>query len=114
MSIKYSGIGRMSSHTSDEFVLLADKYNIKPYLFPPRCTHILQPLEVKCFNPYRHYHDKCIKKALFQGEMSCNLVSFMWDLPEIRQKALTPATIQSEQACFVPFGLDMDDINFRL
>jgi hypothetical protein len=37
----------------------------------------------------------CIKKALRQGEVAYNLVSFMWDLPEIRQKALTPATIQS-------------------
>jgi hypothetical protein len=84
-----------SSHTSDEFVLLANKYNIKPYPFPPHCTHILQPLDVKCFNPYKHYHDKCIKKALRQGEVAYNLVSFMWDLPEIRQKGLTPATIQS-------------------
>ena len=120
--IKYSGteendprvtlllMDNHSSHTSDEFVLLADKYNIKPYPFPPHCTHILQPLDVKCFNPYKHYHDKCIKRALRQGEVSYNLVSFMWDLPEIRQKALTPATIQSgfltpglwpldEQAC---------------
>ena len=33
--------------------------------------------DVKCFNLYKHYHDMCIKRALRQGEVTYNLVSFM-------------------------------------
>jgi hypothetical protein len=58
-------------------------------------THILQPLDVAVFQPYKAYHDKAIKKALRQGEFEYGLADFFYDLKDIRVKALLESTIRS-------------------
>ena len=42
------------SHTSDDFVIMAREHNILIYAFPLHLTHVLQPLDVGVFQPYKH------------------------------------------------------------
>ena len=42
------------SHTTLEFVLRATEMNIHPYPFPSHLTHVMQPLDVGVFQPYKH------------------------------------------------------------
>ncbi|KAG4430700.1 hypothetical protein IFR05_013819 [Cadophora sp. M221] len=55
----------------------------------------MQPCDVKVFNKVKGWHSKCVRRAVRQGECYYNIVSFMWDLPEIRREALDEITIQS-------------------
>ena len=43
-----------------EFVILAHENHIKPMEFPLHLTHILQPLDVGVFRPWKHYHNLAI------------------------------------------------------
>jgi hypothetical protein len=45
---------RHSSHMDPEFTLRATAHNIHPYPFPGHLTHVLQPLDVGVFQPYKH------------------------------------------------------------
>ena len=42
------------SHLSLAFTIRADECNILTYAFPSHLTHILQPLDVGIFQPYKH------------------------------------------------------------
>jgi DDE superfamily endonuclease len=42
------------SYCTEEFQKLASENNIILYPFPSHLTHILQPLDVGCFQPYKH------------------------------------------------------------
>ena len=41
------------SHTSSDFIITAEEYNIILFAFPSHLTHILQPLDVGIFQPYK-------------------------------------------------------------
>jgi hypothetical protein len=43
-----------TSHCTPEFTLLARDNNVHIYAFPSHLTHILQPLDVRIFHPYKH------------------------------------------------------------
>ena len=43
-----------TSHCTPEFTILASENNILIYAFPSHLTHILQPLNVGIFQPYKH------------------------------------------------------------
>jgi hypothetical protein len=49
----YDGHG---SHDTDEFKQLAQENNIILYMFLPYLTYLLQPLDVGCFQTYKHFH----------------------------------------------------------
>jgi hypothetical protein len=57
-------------------------------------THVIQPLDVAIFNPYKHWHDKAVKKAIREGETTYGIADFMYDLPEIRDQTFKPRTIK--------------------
>lgn len=48
------------SHTHSEFVRVCYSKNILPFRLPPHITHLLQPLDVVCFQPLKHYHAEAI------------------------------------------------------
>jgi hypothetical protein len=43
-----------SSHMDPKFTLRATAHNIHLYPFPSHLTHVLQPLNVGVFQPYKH------------------------------------------------------------
>lgn len=42
------------SHMDPDFIIKATALNIHPYPFPGHLTHVLQPLDVGVFQPYKH------------------------------------------------------------
>lgn len=73
-----------TSHINDDFDIEAEKHNIWPYRFPSHLTHILQPLDVAVFHPYKHWHNKAIAKALREGQNFYGINDFLYDLKDIR------------------------------
>ena len=62
----------MDSHTSHytlEFTLLARDNNVHIYAFPSHLTHILQPLNVRIFHPYKHWHKQAVYTAIWNLDL---------------------------------------------
>ena len=72
---------------------MATKSNILIWAFPPHLTHILQPLDVGIFQPYKYYHREAVHKAIRDMDLEYNLASFIRDLPYIREQTFKESTI---------------------
>ena len=48
------------SHLTYEFYDYAQKHCIELFRLPPHSTHLTQPLDVGCFQPYKHYRTETI------------------------------------------------------
>ena len=81
------------SHTSPEFTILAAESNIWIWTFPSHLTHILQPLDVGIFHPYKYYHRVAVHNAIRDMDLNYNVVSFIRDLPHIREQTFKESTI---------------------
>ena len=81
------------SHETGDIIRLA--YDNKILLYPllAHLTHCMQPLDVGCFQPYKHWHDKAIKESLAKFDTEYGIRSFLRDLPEIRAKTFKKDTI---------------------
>jgi hypothetical protein len=77
-----------------EFIQLANENNILSYSLLAHLTHCMQPLDVGCFQPYKHWHDVVIKNALTGLEIEYGLRSFLWDLEKIREQTFKKHTIK--------------------
>ncbi len=53
-----------SSHVHEEFIRLCYSKNILPFRLPPHTTHLLQPLDIVCFQPLKHYHAEAVDNAV--------------------------------------------------
>ena len=84
-----------TSHTTPEFILRATRMNIHPYPFPSHFTHIMQPLDVGVFHPYKHWHKKAVQHAMRSLDIDYNVASFFRDLSEIRKNTFKKGTILS-------------------
>src|ERR1700716_3377306 len=82
-----------TSHTTPEFVLRATEMNIHPYPFPSHLTHVMQPLDVGVFQPYKHWHKKAVQHAMRALDIDYNVASFFRDLAEIRENTFKKGTI---------------------
>jgi len=82
-----------NSHITPEFTLRASKANIHPYQFPSHLTHVMQPLDVGVFQPYKHWHKKAIQHAMRNLDVDYNIASFFRDLTEIRANTFKKGTI---------------------
>ena len=83
------------SHTSPEFVIMAAEYHIIIWAFPSHLTHILQPLDVGIFQPYKHWHRQAVLRAIREMDLTYNLPLFMRDLLHMREQTFKESTIQS-------------------
>jgi hypothetical protein len=81
------------SHTNPDFIINAEKSNIHIYSFPSHLTHILQPLDVGIFQPYKHWHKEAVHTAVWNLDLEYTLQSFMRDLPKIREQTFKESTI---------------------
>jgi hypothetical protein len=96
------------SHDTEEFKALAARNNIILYMFPPHLTHLLQPLDVGCFQTYKHYHKLAVHQAVRNMQLTYDYSRFLQDLPGIREAALTEKTIVSAWAKAGLFPMDQD------
>jgi hypothetical protein len=93
------------SHHTIEFIQYCDNNGIIPFGFPPNTTHILQPLDVVMFQPYKHYHTKALDVAVRDGCTRFNKVEFLSAIDEIRRQTFKESTIKSafRKTGIVPF-----------
>src|ERR1700722_4607083 len=99
------------SHETEEFKQLAFANNIILLRYPPHLTHLVQPLDVGCFQSYKHWHKRAVHSAIRNLELGYNTSSFLRDLPEIRDLTFTPKTIISS---FKKSGMWPPDLNVVL
>lgn len=83
------------SHKTEQFITIAEEYNVILCALPPHTTHLLQPLDVKVFQQCKHFHQKALDKAVRSFDYEYKLRTFLSDLPHIRNQSLTIKTIQS-------------------
>ena len=83
------------SHCTYKFLDHCEKHNIVLFCLPPHATHLLQPLDVVVFQPYKHWHAEAVDAAACTGCVDFNKVKFLEALRSIHQKALKSSTILS-------------------
>jgi uncharacterized protein YaiI (UPF0178 family) len=83
------------SHTTEQFLTMAEEYNVVVCRLPPHATHLLQPLDVKVFQQCKHFHQKAIDESVRSFGFEYKLRTFLSDLPKIRRQSLTNRTILS-------------------
>ena len=83
------------SHCTKEFLDYCHEHLIIVLALPPHTTHLLQPLDVGVFQPYKHWHAKAVDEALQTGCVNYTKAEFLADFEGFRDKALTPRTIIS-------------------
>jgi hypothetical protein len=81
------------SHKTDEFQLKAAENHIKLFWFPSHLTHVLQPLDVGIFRPWKHYHKLAIQNAIRSLDFEYTITSFFRDLTSIREQTMQFHTI---------------------
>ena len=83
------------SHCTFEFLDFCDKEKIVVFCLPAHTTHVLQPLDVVLFQPYKHWHAQAVDAAIWTGCNNFNNVEFLHFLSSIQQKIFTLSSIQS-------------------
>jgi hypothetical protein len=83
------------SHCTMEFITFCDEHKIVPFCLPPHSTHLLQPLDVVVFQPYKHYHDEAVDSATRTGCSDFNKLEFLTAITSIRRQTFKPSTIVS-------------------
>lgn len=73
-----------NSHIEFEFVQYCWDNFIIPFCLPPYSTHLLQPLDVVCFQPLKHYHAEAIDHAVRLGDCSFSRATFLATIHNIR------------------------------
>lgn len=82
-----------SSHETMELLKYAEDHRIQLFALPPHTTHLLQPLDVGCFQPLKWYHGRCLDWAARTGSRDINKADFMATVEEIRRLTFTRKTI---------------------
>ncbi|RPA96090.1 hypothetical protein L873DRAFT_1695567, partial [Choiromyces venosus 120613-1] len=83
------------THHQDDFIIKCYKNHIVPFEFPSHLTHVLQPLDVRVFHPWKHYHNKAINHALHSLEIEYTISSFFCNLGPIHEQTFQPHTIKN-------------------
>ncbi|KAE8188234.1 hypothetical protein CF336_g6238 [Tilletia laevis] len=83
------------SHCTKQFLSVCEENNIIPFSLPPHSSHVLQPLDVSVFQPYKHWHREAVDAATRTGCTNFTKTGFLAALNDIRIKALKPNTIKN-------------------
>jgi hypothetical protein len=84
-----------ASHTRPAFIEACWKRNIIPFCLPPHSTHLLQPLDVAVFQPYKHFHAIVIENAVRAGVYNWGKDDFLAAQPWIKKQAFKKSTIKN-------------------
>src|SRR6266480_6801984 len=82
-------------HLSLEFREYCEAEGIIPFTLLPHTTHFLQPLNVGCFQPNKHYHREAVNEATRMGNRDYNRMDFFVDIERIRHQTFKELTIKS-------------------
>ena len=84
-----------SAHIEYDFVEFALHNRIILFTLPPHSTHFLQPLDVVCFQPLKHYHGEAIDYAVRTGNVEFNRIDFLAAFEGFRRSAFKTTTVLS-------------------
>ena len=95
-----------TSHCTYEFITYCDAQKILPFDLPPHATHLLQPLDVVLFQPYKHWHATAVDEATRTGCHGFNKIEFLAAIKSIRQLTFKSSSIKSSfrQTGLVPYN----------
>jgi hypothetical protein len=93
--IKVLLINQHRSHIDLDFVIKATLANIHLYPFFSYFTYVLQLLNVRVFQLYKHWHTKVVQHAMRNLDLDYNIAPFMQDLLEIRAETFKKGIIHS-------------------
>ena len=65
------------SHLTYKFYEYVQKHCIELFQLPPHSTHLTQPLDVGCFQPFKHYHAEVIDDAIQSGSGDFGKLEFL-------------------------------------
>jgi len=99
---------RYGAHVHYDFVDYCWNNHIIPYSLPPYSTHLMQPLDVTCFQPVKHYHRKAIDKAVRLDATKFPVIEFFSAFEYIREQSFKRETIISafEQSGIYPLNAE--------
>ncbi|RPB04342.1 hypothetical protein L873DRAFT_1666749 [Choiromyces venosus 120613-1] len=83
------------THRQDDFIIKCHENHIVPFEFPSHLTHVLQPLNVGVFRPWKHYHKQAIHHALRSLNIEYTISSFFRDLNTIHKQTFRFHTIKN-------------------
>ena len=83
------------SHCTKQFLDFCDLYKIIVFCLPAHSSHLLQPLDVVVFQPYKHYHPEAVEAATRTGCGDFDKAEFLDTIDTIRQQTFKSSTIQS-------------------
>ena len=83
------------SHCTREFIEYCNNAKIIPFCLTPHTSHLLQPLDVVVFQPYKHHHSEAIEAATCTGCTDFDKVEFPPAIDSIWQLTFKPSTICS-------------------
>lgn len=94
------------SHYTYEFHTFAQQLKIDLFVLPPHSTHITQPLDVGCFQPFKHYHTEAVDSAVRLGSSDFDRLDFLAAFNWMRTQTFTSSTIHSafRKTGFVPYN----------
>jgi hypothetical protein len=65
------------SHLIEDFLVYCWQSNIIPFQLPPYSTHLLQPLDIKVFQPLKHWHQEDIFRWIKHGKFEYKRIDFL-------------------------------------
>jgi hypothetical protein len=88
-----------------DFIEYTKAHDILIYYLPPYLTHLMQPLDVIIFQPYKHYHGQTINAAVRTSAEEFTKINFLAALTKIQRQIFKPVIIRSvfEKIGIVPY-----------
>ena len=83
------------SHLTYEFYEYAQNHRIELFRLPPHSTHLTHPLDVGCFQPFKHYHAEAIDNAMRSGKGDFGKLEFLAKVQIMRTQNFKKSTIKS-------------------
>jgi hypothetical protein len=65
------------SHLSYKFISYCESGKIIPFYLLPHSTHLLQPLNITVFQPFKHYHGRAVEDAIRAGDLEFSKTTFL-------------------------------------
>ena len=90
-----------------EFLDYATEHNIIIFRLPPHSTHLTQPLDVGCFQSFKHHHAEAVDSSVRLGNSQFGKSDFLKVFQQMHNKTFTKSTIISSfrHTGLVPFNL---------
>ncbi len=99
-------IDGFGSHLSYEFYHYAQAHKIELFQLPPHSTHLTQPLDVGCFQPFKHHHAERLDETVRDSGIDFDKLDFLTMFRRMREKTFTKSTILSawQKTGLIPYN----------